>query len=57
MSEHKPWKVLASKSVYRFDPWLSVERQKIAGVFNIPIDDIVWGHATPIQHLYGSGPA
>ena len=32
------------------------ERQKIAAVFNLPIDDIVWGHATPIQHLYGHGP-
>ena len=32
------------------------ERQKIAAVFGVPPDDIVWGHATPIQHLYGSGP-
>ena len=32
------------------------ERQKIAGVFNLPVNDVVWGHATPIQHLYGHGP-
>lgn len=32
------------------------ERQKIAAVFNMPVDEIVWGHATPIQHLYGHGP-
>lgn len=32
------------------------EREKIASVFNVPIDEIVWGHATPIQHLYGHGP-
>jgi transcriptional regulator with XRE-family HTH domain len=32
------------------------ERQKIAGVFQVPADEIVWGHATPIQHLYGHGP-
>lgn len=32
------------------------ERQKIAAVFNLPVDEIVWGHATPIQHLYGHGP-
>jgi transcriptional regulator with XRE-family HTH domain len=32
------------------------ERQKISEVFNVPVDDIVWGHATPIQHLYGHGP-
>ena len=32
------------------------ERQRIATVFNMPSDEIVWGHATPIQHLYGHGP-
>ena len=32
------------------------ERQKIAAVFGVPIDEITWGHATPIQHLYGHGP-
>jgi transcriptional regulator with XRE-family HTH domain len=32
------------------------ERQRIAAVFGVLPDDIVWGHATPIQHLYGSGP-
>jgi transcriptional regulator with XRE-family HTH domain len=32
------------------------ERQKIAAVFGVPIDEISWGHKTPIQHLYGHGP-
>ncbi|MBI5761195.1 MAG: helix-turn-helix transcriptional regulator [Planctomycetales bacterium] len=32
------------------------ERQKIAAVFNVSIDQIAWGHKTPIQHLYGHGP-
>ena len=32
------------------------ERKRIAAVFGVQPDDIVWGHATPIQHLYGSGP-
>jgi transcriptional regulator with XRE-family HTH domain len=32
------------------------ERQKIAAVFGVAIDEITWGHATPIQHLYGHGP-
>jgi transcriptional regulator with XRE-family HTH domain len=32
------------------------ERQKIAAVFGVAPDEIVWGHATPIQHLYGHGP-
>jgi transcriptional regulator with XRE-family HTH domain len=32
------------------------ERQKIAAVFNVKPDQIIWGHKTPIQHLYGHGP-
>jgi transcriptional regulator with XRE-family HTH domain len=32
------------------------ERQKIAAVFGVAIDQIAWGHVTPIQHLYGHGP-
>lgn len=32
------------------------ERQKIATAFNVSVDDIRWGHKTPIQHLYGHGP-
>ncbi len=32
------------------------ERQKIATVFNVPVDQISWGHKTPVEHLYGHGP-
>lgn len=32
------------------------ERQRIASVFGVSPDEISWGHATPIQHLYGHGP-
>lgn len=32
------------------------ERQRIAAVFSVSVDDIAWGHKTPIQHLYGHGP-
>jgi transcriptional regulator with XRE-family HTH domain len=32
------------------------ERQKVAAVFGVSIDEISWGHTTPIQHLYGHGP-
>ncbi len=32
------------------------ERQKIAAVFEVSIDQIAWGHKTPIQHIYGHGP-
>ena len=33
------------------------EREKVAGVFGLTRDQIAWGHKTPIQHIYGSGPA
>jgi hypothetical protein len=33
------------------------ERDKVAAVFGLTRDQIAWGHKTPIQHIYGSGPA
>ena len=33
------------------------ERDKIAAVFGLTRDQITWGHKTPIQHIYGHGPA
>lgn len=33
------------------------ERDKVAAVFGTTRDQITWGHKTPIQHIYGSGPA
>jgi len=32
------------------------ERDAIAKVFGVPREQIVWGHKTPIQHIYGHGP-
>lgn len=32
------------------------DRQKVSAALGVSIDEIVWGHATPIQHLYGHGP-
>jgi len=29
------------------------ERQRIATVFELTIEEISWGHKTPIQHIYG----
>jgi len=34
-----------------------LERDKVAAVFGLTREQIVWGHKTPIQHIYGSGPA
>jgi len=33
------------------------ERDRIAAVFGLTRQQIVWGHKTPIQHIYGHGPA
>jgi hypothetical protein len=32
------------------------EREQISAVFGVAKDDVVWGHATPVQHIYGHGP-
>ena len=32
------------------------EREQVAAVFGVSKDQIVWGHKTPIQHIYGHGP-
>ena len=33
------------------------ERDAIATVFGLTRDQIAWGHKTPVQHIYGQGPA
>jgi transcriptional regulator with XRE-family HTH domain len=33
------------------------QRDAIAGVFGLTRDRVMWGHKTPIQHIYGQGPA
>jgi transcriptional regulator with XRE-family HTH domain len=33
------------------------ERDQVARVFGLTRDQISWGHKTPIQHIYGHGPA
>ena len=32
------------------------ERAAVAAVLDVTIDEITWGHKTPIQHIYGHGP-
>jgi transcriptional regulator with XRE-family HTH domain len=32
------------------------DRDAIAAVFGLTRDEIAWGHKTPIQHIYGTGP-
>jgi transcriptional regulator with XRE-family HTH domain len=39
--------------------WLPspAERDAVAAVFNRKREELVWGHTTPVQHIYGAGPA
>ena len=32
------------------------ERAAVAQALDVAIDEITWGHKTPIQHIYGHGP-
>jgi transcriptional regulator with XRE-family HTH domain len=32
------------------------DRDQLATAFGLTRDRIAWGHKTPIQHIYGSGP-
>jgi transcriptional regulator with XRE-family HTH domain len=32
------------------------DRQAIARVLGREPGEIIWGHATPVQHIYGAGP-
>jgi transcriptional regulator with XRE-family HTH domain len=33
------------------------ERSKVAEALEVTVEEIAWGHKTPIQHIYGHGPA
>jgi ribosome-binding protein aMBF1 (putative translation factor) len=32
------------------------QRQQIAHALGMQVDQIVWGHKTPVQHIWGQGP-
>jgi hypothetical protein len=68
MIQHKlDWRTLAERSdvdeqkvtaiiLGRWTP-SPQDRDAIAAVFGLTREDIAWGHKTPIQHIYGQGPA
>ncbi len=33
------------------------ERDAVATALGVSRDEVIWGHKTPIQHIYGHGPA
>ena len=32
------------------------QRQRLAVAVGVSIDEIAWGHAVPVEHMYGHGP-
>tara|TARA_B100000029_G_C17465157_1_gene920009 strand:- start:616 stop:849 length:234 start_codon:yes stop_codon:yes gene_type:complete len=32
------------------------DRRAVAAALDVEVEDITWGHVTPIQHIYGQGP-
>jgi transcriptional regulator with XRE-family HTH domain len=52
---HLDLKRLQSIFLGRWTP-SPAERQAIAEALETPVDEIAWGHETPIQHIYGHGP-
>jgi hypothetical protein len=32
------------------------ERQRLAAALGVAVDDVAWGHAVPVDHLWGHGP-
>lgn len=32
------------------------QRQCVAAALEVPVEQVAWGHTTPISHLYGHGP-
>jgi transcriptional regulator with XRE-family HTH domain len=32
------------------------QRQRLAQALNLSVDDVSWGHAVPVEHLWGHGP-
>jgi hypothetical protein len=32
------------------------QRERLAAAVGVPVADIAWGHAVPVDHLWGHGP-
>jgi hypothetical protein len=32
------------------------ERQRLAAALEVSVEDIAWGHAVPVEHMWGHGP-
>lgn len=32
------------------------QRQRLAGVLGVSVEQIAWGHSNPVSHIHGHGP-
>jgi len=48
-------RVVAAIAAGRYTP-SPEQRQRLASALRVPIEDISWEHATPVEHMYGHGP-
>jgi transcriptional regulator with XRE-family HTH domain len=32
------------------------QRERVAAALGVQVDEIQWGHTTPVEHMYGHGP-
>ena len=57
LAERSGLELLRVRAIYlgRWTP-SPQERQQIATVLEVEVDNVAWGHQTPIQHIYGHGP-
>jgi ribosome-binding protein aMBF1 (putative translation factor) len=48
-------KVVEAIAANRYTP-SPEQRRRLAAAIGVDLDQIVWGHAAPIEHVYGHGP-
>ncbi len=48
-------KVLEAICAGRYTP-SPRQRERVADALGVEVDQIAWGHSTPVTHLYGHGP-
>ncbi|MGO9470978.1 MAG: helix-turn-helix domain-containing protein [Isosphaeraceae bacterium] len=48
-------KVIEAIAANRYTP-SPQQRQRLAAAVGVALEQIVWGHAAPVEHVYGHGP-
>lgn len=48
-------KLVASIASGNYTP-SPAQRQRLAAALDVPVEDVSWGHAVQVDHMYGHGP-